>query len=189
MFPAAVAIGIFALTLLISNITALNGREVARPIEFLFCFVGVALLTPIFQPEQDKDIRDVICSKKIDYLKVCAIRAVYSILAVIALVSVFVGIMKCCESQVQLSHLFGGIASALFLGAIGFTVAGLSNNVTLGYMAAMLYYLASYGLKTKLGVFFLFSMSYGSYHEKYWLMGGAMVLMLTTMLVLKKRHC
>ena len=188
LMPFASALGVLILTLLMFNITALQSREAAKPIEFLLCFIGVTLLVPIFLPEQDENIRDVICAKKINYFNILVIRILYSVVAMIVLIAFFVVVMKICESDVTVKHLIGGIASAWFLGAVGFAAAGITNNVTVGYMAAMLYYLANYGIKDKAGKFFLFPMScLGRFDESGWLIFGAVVLMAITLGICRQR--
>ncbi len=185
LFPLLSSIGIFLLTLVLFNINALKGIYVAQPIEFLLCWIGVMFLTTIFLPEQDKDIRDIICSKKIDYLNICLLRVLYSVISIFLLILLFVGLMKKCESEVNLYHLFGGFSSAMFLGSVGFCVSGISKNTTLGYMAALMYYLTNYGLKSKLGVFYLFSMYSGSMQGKGYMFLGAIVLILGTLGIIK----
>ncbi|MDE7178809.1 MAG: hypothetical protein K2O59_13435 [Lachnospiraceae bacterium] len=188
LMPFASALGVLILTLVMFNITSLQGIEAARPIEFLLCFIGVTLLVPIFLPEQDDNIRDVVCSKKINYFNILLIRILYSVAAMILLITFFISLMKVCESQVTVQHLIGGVASAWLLGAVGFAAAGITNNVTVGYMAAMLYYLANYGMKDKVGKFFLFPMSYlGRFDESGWLIFGAVALMAITLGVCRKR--
>ena len=186
--PFVSAAVIVILTFLLFNVTGLKGNEAAKPIEFFLCWVGVMFLTPIFLPEQDRAIQDVICSKKTDYLKVCVIRVFYSVIATSVMIALFAGIMKISESEMDMRYLFGGIATALFLGALGFAVSGLSGNTTAGYMAVTLYYLANYGLKEKLGRFYLFSMSAGSFTEKWWLLAGAAVFIAVTFAVMKVRQ-
>lgn len=183
----AAAICIWLLTAKLFNITSLQGRAVAQPIEFLLCFMGVMLLTPIFLPEQNREICDVICSKKISYLKICGIRVIYSAAALLLLEGVFVGLMYLLESRVTWQHFIGGTATALFLGAIGLAVAGLSDNTIAGYMMTFVYYLANYGLKQKLGVFNLFSMYMGSFEEKWWQLGGGIVLIIMTFVIIRKK--
>lgn len=178
--PLVTAFGVFILTASLFNLSALTAREAARPLEFFLCFMGVMLFAPVFYPEQNHDLRDVICSKKTSYLTVCALRLLYSFVVLTVLELAFVCIMKLNESEVTDAHLFGGIATAVFLGAIGFCVAGITDNTTLGYMASMLYYLVSYGAKDKLGKFFLFDMSRGNFEEKGWLFLGAAVLFMAT---------
>lgn len=186
--PCASAIGIFLLTLLLFDVTALQAGEAAKPIEFLLCWVGVMFLAPVFLPEQNTEIRDVICSRKIDYIKVCILRTLYSAAATAFFVSLFIGIMKVRECDVDAGVLFGGIATALFLGAVGFAAAGISGNTTIGYMAAFAYYLASYGMKGKLGKFYLFSMTAGNVEDKKWLFAAAVLLICVTFVIMKLRQ-
>lgn len=188
VLPFVSALAVFLLTPLVFNITSLQEKEVARPFEFLLCWMGVMLLTPIFLPEQNKDIRDVVRSKKIDYLKVCVIRMLYSVVTLMVLEALFAGMMLWRESAVTVTHLFGGIATSLFFGMIGFAAAGISENTTIGYMAAMLYYLANYGLKERLGDFFLFSMSTGDFAGKGWMIVGAIVLCVITFLWIRIKN-
>lgn len=189
LLPFALSLCFMMITPFLFNINALSSREAARPIEFWLCFVGVILIVSVFVPEQDRDIRDVIRARKFDYENLCIMRLLFSAVAVAILIVFFTGLMKLCESDIRPYHVFGGIASALFLGAVGFAVAGLSDNVMAGYMSAILYYLANYGLKEKMGKFFLFPMSYGGNNtESGWLTGGAVVLVMITISVMRYRH-
>lgn len=184
LLPFLTATGIFLVTALMFNLSALSEREAAKPIEFFLSFVGVMLLTPVFYPEQNQELRDVISSKRTSYLVVCALRVVCSVAAAAVLVTLFAGLLKWNESAVTNAHSYGGLATAVFLGAIGFCVAGITDNTTLGYMAAVLYYLLNYGMKDRLGKFYLFSMSAGRFEGKEWLFLGALVLIAGTFAVL-----
>ena len=186
--PFATAIGIFLATASMFNLSSLTVGEAARPLEFFLCFIGVMLFTPIGYPEQDHDLRDVICSRKTSYTFLCILRLTYSCVVLVLLELLFVCMLAWNESVVTVDHLFGGIATAAFLGAVGFFVAGVTDNVTLGYMGAMLYYLLNYGVKDKLGKFYLFYMCAGYFDEKWWLLLGAAVLFITTFVVMGIRR-
>ena len=188
IMPVLSTIAIFVVTPLLFNITSLQGRNVARPFEFFLSWMGVMLLTPVFLPEQNKEIRDVIRSKKIDYLKVCGIRVCYSVVILVLFVTLFAGLMLRRESAVTMTCLYGGIGAALLFGSVGLAAAGISDNTTIGYMAAMLYYLANYGLKKKLGGFFLFSMSSGDSERLEWRFFGAMVLTVVAFIWIHRRQ-
>ncbi len=176
LMPFLAAVGILFLTAVLFPITALKGKDVSKPLEYFLPFVGVALLTPIFLPEQDSSIRDVVASKKINGSAIYKLRVLYSIAALLMLISIFVGIMYLNECEVRWYHFYGGFSSALFLGSIGFVTAGVSGNTVAGYMAAFLYYIMCYGLKRQLGVFWLFRMSMGLPPGKTWLLLGGFVL-------------
>lgn len=156
-----IALAVAVLTPLVFSISALDFASSARPLEMLLCMAGTALLTPVFLPEQNENIRDVIRSKRFDYLSVCVIRVVYSTAALAAIVGAFVFVMKLCECNVTLAHFGAGFGSAYFLGAVGLAFAKFGGSPTVGYMASMMYYLGNYGLKDKLGRLYLFSMSSG----------------------------
>ena len=66
--------------------------------------------------------------------------------------------MYMCESAVTPRHFIGGFASGLFLGAVGFFFAGISRSVIVGYMAALIYYIANYAFGRRI-IFDLFTMT------------------------------
>lgn len=176
LLPFAAAVGIVFLAGLLYGTTALDALETAKPLEFFLCFTGAALLTPLFLPEQEKDIRDVVLSKKVNYGIVCMIRLLYNVIAMGLLVAAFGLKLYLGECAVSWTHISGAVVTALFLGAVGLFAAGISGNVVIGFMAVILFYLANYGLKGKLGVFYLFSMSSGQLGPKWWLLFGAILL-------------
>ncbi|MDE6088029.1 MAG: hypothetical protein K2G25_06545 [Oscillospiraceae bacterium] len=181
------AVVVAVLTPVVFSIHSLDARASAQPIEMLLPFIGPILLTPVFLPEQNPEIRDVIRSKKTDYLAVCLIRIVYSVTAMLLITGIFILIMKACACEVTCQHLIGSFASSLFLGTIGFTVAGLSNNVSAGYMASMVYYAANIGLKDKLGICYLFSMyGGGNFSDKYLLILLSVMIIAIVFVILRK---
>lgn len=180
-----IALVIVFLTQVLFGIASLDAREAAQPLERFLSLAGTVLLTPIFLPEQNENIRDLVRSKRTDYLAVCAFRLLYSILFLAIIIGAFVLVMQGSESEVTFRHFFGGFSSALFLGSMGFFFAGISQNAIVGYMISMIYYIANFGLKDELKKFYLFSMSAGSFTEKYWLFGGSIVLLIATFVILK----
>lgn len=182
-----IAVIIALLTPVVFSISSLDSRASAQPLEMLLSFVGAVLLTPVFFPEQNEEIRDVIRSKKTDYLLICAIRVVYSVLTVMLITGIFILAMKYCECDVTWKHFIAGFASSLFMGTIGFAFAGLSGSVSAGYMAAMVYYAANIGLKDKLGVCYLFSMyGGGDFSDKYFLILLSVIIISIVFFLLKK---
>lgn len=180
-----IAIAVAILTPLVFSISALDFTSSARPLEMLLCMTGTALLTPVFLPEQNENIRDVIRSKKVDYLSVCLIRVIYSTIALAAITGVFVFAMKLCECNVTAAHFGAGFGSAFFLGAIGLAFAKFGGSPTVGYMASMIYYLGNYGLKDKLGKLYLFSVSSGGESAQLALIIWGAVIIAATFIVSK----
>ena len=187
-WPALTAVALLVLTKLMFNINALEGSAVARPLEMLVIWIGPALLATVFLPEQNPEIRDVVRARRTSYLQVCLFRILYASLTVIVLILIFTGIMKAAESQILPYHIWGSICSALLLGALGLAAAGISGNAAGGFMVCMIYYLASYGMGRKLGVFSLFSMSKGQMSGKGWQLLTAVVLVVAALGVMRRRR-
>lgn len=178
-----IALVIAFLTQCLFGIAALNAREAAQPLERMLSLTGIVLLTPIFLPEQNENIRDLIRSKRTDYLAVCFVRLLYSIFFLAVIIGIFTFMMLCKESKVTIQHFIGSFSSALFLGSLGFFFAGITQSTITGYMVSAIYYIANYSLKKELQNFYLFSMSAGSFTEKYWLLGGSTVLFVVTFIL------
>lgn len=187
-WPALAAVALLVLTKLIFNLNALEGPAVAQPLEMLMIWIGPALLATVFLPEQNPEIRDVVRARRTSYLQVCLLRILYASLTIIVLTFVFTETMKAAESQVLPYHIWGSICSALLLGAVGLAAAGISGNVAGGFMVCMLYYLASYGMGRRLGVFSLFSMSKGQMSGKGWQLLAAVVLAVAALGIMRRRR-
>ncbi len=169
------------------SISALKDKAAAQPVEMFLTLTGIAALTPVFLPERDESVRDVIRARRTDCTVVYGLRAVCALLFLGLLFGGFGLAMKLCESEATVKLLAGGFASAALLGAVGFAVSGLSGNTAAGYMAAFIYYMANFALKKKLGVFFLFSVCFdGDFSAKPWqlLIAAAII---SAVLAVKKR--
>ena len=187
-WPALAAVVLLVLTKLRFNLNALEGAAVAQPLEMLMIWIGPALLATVFLPEQNPEIREVVRARRTSYLQVCLLRILYASLTIIVLTLVFTGIMKADESQILPYHIWGSICSALLFGAVGLAAAGISGNVAGGFMMCMLYYLASYGMGRRLGIFSLFSMSRGQMSGKGWQLLTAVVLVAAALAVMRRRR-
>ncbi len=169
------------------GISALKGKAAAQPVEMYLTLTGIAVLTPVFLPESDENIRDVIRSKRADCAIIYMLRVLYSVIFIALIMGGFTAVMKLCESEATVKLFAGGFSSAVLLGTVGFAVAGLSGNTAAGYMAAFIYYLANFALKEKLGIFFLFSMTaVGDFSCKPWQILISAVIILTVLLIKKR---
>lgn len=181
------AMFIVGFTPVVFGIAALNYRQAAQPIEMFLSLIGMILFAPIFLPEQAKEIRKILWMRKLDLIWVILLRLSYSLVATVFLMGGFVLFMRQLGSEVSVEHFAGGVITAMFLGALGFAAAGISQNVIAGYMVSFLYYTLNFAGRDKLGHFFLFSMSMGSFTEKYYLLTGSAVLILITLVVFHQR--
>lgn len=187
-FLAAVLLAL--LTSVLFRVEALDGVKSAYPLEMVLSLTGMICLTPVFLPEQEEGIRDVVRVRKTGYLAVGLMRFCYSLFGVSLIFGVFVLFMYGRECDVTLRHLAGGVISAFYLGAAGFAAAGISRNAILGYLVSFLCYVPNFGGAGKgfWANFYLFSMTRGSFQEKYWLLSAGLALVLLTFLVKRRRE-
>ena len=167
------------------SLTSLNPQLAAQPLEMFLPLAGMILLTPLFLPEQNEDILDAVRVRKMSYLGVCALRLIYLCLAGVVSCGVIVAALAAGESSVSFTHFAGGLYSMLFVGSLGIFGSAVGGNAVIGYMASMLYFASNFFLKTRLGVFFLFSQSFNTGASKLWLLGGAVVLTAASFAYLK----
>lgn len=74
------------------------------------------------------------------------------------------------------AFIFGTFATAYFLGSLGFAAYSLFDNMVVGYMLPLGYYMLNLFSGPELGNFYLFSLANGSLSEKCWLFGGGVTL-------------
>ncbi|MGN7493279.1 hypothetical protein ACTHPF_19185 [Paenibacillus sp. SAF-054] len=177
---AAVWIGIIPL---FAGIRHLDAPASAVVLEKFAALTGIILMTPLFMPEQNRDIRDLMHSKTTPQTGVQLIRLLLALVTVLVLIWGMAAWMQMMDSHFPAARYIGGtFATAFFLGSLGYAAYGLSDQLTIGYMLPLAYYLANMFTGSKyVGHFYLFSLGNGSFNEKYWLLAGGIVLLLLTL--------
>lgn len=181
----ALSILLLAITPAVFGISNLTKAAAAVPLEMFAALIGIVLMTPVFLPEQEKEIRNVVEVKYINQNIIYIIRIIYAALSMLILISCFVFYMKLngCNFDFDL-YIFGTFAGSLFLGSLGLFSYGASENIAFGYMIPMGYYILNMlGGKKPFGNFYLFSMIQDSFREKYWLMAASVLLIISALLL------
>lgn len=143
----------------------LDASQAAKVMEMYVAFTGIFLFTPLFMPEQNKEIWLLEKSKGMDLWKLYLIRLLQAIVLLAIVVTIFIQVMKQENSQFNFGKLWmGSFCEIFFLGSIGFFVSGITNQVILGYMMSVIYFIANIGGSKYLGHFALFQMMKGSYN-------------------------
>lgn len=162
---------------LLISVRNLEPAQVAQSLEMYAALIGIILLVPVFIPDQDKNIRDLTAAKYTPTLKVHLVRLAESFAFLVLLLAVFTFYLKMggCDFP-ELEMYAGVLAEALFLGGLGIAAYGLSDNVIIGYMFPMVYYVANFSGDKYLKNFYLFSMMQDRYEPKVWLACAGVVL-------------
>ncbi len=168
---------VMVLTPVLFGTTNLDSLAAAVPLEMFISTMGIILLVPIFQPEHNSEIEDIVTSQYVDCIYVYMIRVAYSVIGLALLILLFSGYMLVCGCQISFTLIFGTLADAMFLGSIGLLVAAVTNNVPVSLMIPILYYGFNLVARSKLGIFNLFSMMNGDYSPNNWLFIVSIALM------------
>ncbi|MCI8466484.1 MAG: hypothetical protein HFI63_11650 [Lachnospiraceae bacterium] len=169
-FYILAAVLLFCLMPFLMSTENLSPRESAKTLEMYAALLGVVLLVPIFMADQDKDIRDLLRSKRISLSLVHGIRVIESLLVLAAAEMACILFLKGGGCQFPLwSYFFGVLAGALFLGGLGMAIYSLTDNVAVGYMIPLVYYAINFSGDKYVKNFYLFSMTQGNFLPKYWL--------------------
>lgn len=172
------AISLCLISPLIMGLKNLDSINTAKILEIYISLLGIILLVPLFMPEQDKDIRDLIKSKKESIVMNYLIRIAEALLFLVIMVLVFLAYLKIGNCTFDFAQYFyGTISTCIFLGGLGVLVYSIVDNIAVGYMVPILYYILCQGSGEKyLGKFYLFSMMQGNYIDKKYLLIAGIVM-------------
>lgn len=144
--------------------------------ELLVCLTGMVLLPLIFQPEQSPELEELVRAKYVNTLWVYAVRAAYSLLAVVVLIGAVGLFMRASGCAVTPILLFGTLANAVFLGGLGMAAASALGNIAVAYMVPFLFYALNFAGGSRFGSFHLFSMMGGAQEPKLPMFASGMLL-------------
>lgn len=172
----------------IMGMEALNQYQAGQILDVYFSLLGIVLLTPLFMPEQNKDIRDLLASREYPLRNIQLLRLLQAvvILAVLNLLVLFQ--MKLGECTFPFGTYFCcAMANCVFLGGLGIFAYGITDHLVIAYMIPVFYYICCYGAGQKyLGKFYLFSLMTGDLENKIWL-GTAGILLTAAGIVIRNR--
>lgn len=155
----------------------LDPSQSAKVMEMYASFAGILLLTPLFLPEQNREIWLLKRSKAEPLWQLYLIRLMLAVLFLALIVTGFIQMMRQGGSQFDIKSLWiGSFCEMLFLGSIGFFVSGITNQMVLGYMVSVLYFVANIGAAKYLGKFALFQMTKGQYDFAIPMTAAALIL-------------
>lgn len=172
---------------LLMGMRNLEEVQVAAIMERYLSFLGMILLVPLFLPDTNKDIRDLIASKKVPITGIRIIRLLEAVLALAILLFFFLAVLKYGNCEFRFGVCFFAVfATCLFQGGLGLLFYSVIDNIALAYMVPFLYYILSLGgSKKMLGHFHLFSFLMGKEGDKLYLLAAG-VAMITAALVIRE---
>ena len=167
------AAAVLCITPVIFGIDNLDSAASAFVLERFVSLTGIILLTPVFLPEQDKNIAEVAESKYTPMTGVYLIRFTLAAFSLLFLISGFITVMFLISCDFDLpAFIFGTFATAFFLGASGFVTYAVSDNIVAGYLLPLGYYVFNmFNTGEHLKNLYLFTLAQNGLTDKYWLFG------------------
>lgn len=187
--PFLICILLLIVSPLFLGIENLTEPETAKVLEYYAVFISIILLPAAFLPEQDKDIRDLLSSKYMPVAKLYGIRMTQAIIYLMLLLGIYMCVLKAGNCEFAFLKLYmGELATMVFLGGMGIFFYALTDQVVVGYMIPLLYYMLNITISpNKIKGLYLFSMSIGKYEWK-WTLGMAGVVLLAAGIAIRSKR-
>ena len=187
--PFLICILLLLASPLFLGIENLTEPEAAKVLEYYAVFISIILLQAVFLPEQDKDIRDLLSSKYMPVAKLYGIRMTQAIIYLMLLLGIYMCVLKAGNCEFAFLKLYmGELATMVFLGGMGIFFYALTDQVVVGYMIPLLYYMLNITISpNKIKGLYLFSMSIGKYEWK-WTLGIAGVVLLAAGIAIRSKR-
>lgn len=187
--PFLICILLLLASPLFLGIENLTEPEAAKVLEYYAVFISIILLPAVFLPEQDKDIRDLLSSKYMPMAKLYGIRMTQAIIYLMLLLGIYMCVLKAGNCEFAFLKLYmGELATMVFLGGMGIFFYALTDQVVVGYMIPLLYYMLNITISpNKIKGLYLFSMSIGKYEWK-WTLGIAGVVLLAAGIAIRSKR-
>ncbi|RDU24870.1 hypothetical protein [Anaerosacchariphilus polymeriproducens] len=169
----------------IMGVQNLQPDQVAKIVESYLSLFGIILFLPVFIPDMNNNIRDLIASKKESMITHHCIRVMEALILLFLVGMLFLFYLKSGDCRFLIEKMsYSLIANSIFLGGMGMLVFAISNQVAFAYMIPITYYIICYGSGKKyLGNFYLFTMQYGSFQEKYYIFVLGLIMITTAIIV------
>lgn len=169
---------------LLMGVNNLDQYQTAQVVELYISLIGIILCVPLFLPDQNKDIRDLIESKKEKMYIIHIIRIVEACFFLCVLIGGYLYFLQKRNCVFDYNkYYFATLANSLFLGGIGTLTYSIANNIIVAYMLPILYYILCFGTGSQyLGDFFLFSMMHGGFKEKYYLFTSGIFMIIISII-------
>lgn len=186
--PMLICAVMLILSPLVLGIRNLNGAQSAKVLETYVALIGIILFTPVFLPEQNKDLRDLITSKYTKIAEIYGVRIFLGMVTALLFVFIYMMVMRTGNCEMELGkYFFGTVAEIIAFGGLGGFAYSVSDNLIIGYMAPLMYYAAAIGMGEKyLRKLYPFGMV-SDYQTKYWLLAVGVVLLVTGIIVRCRR--
>ena len=184
-----ISAGLLAASPLILGVSNLDAAESAKVLETYVALIGIILFVPVFLPEQNRDLWELVKAKYTNITSVYLIRVGLSLLESVLLVLVYIGVMNSGNCEMEIGrYFFGTLVEIMAFGGLGIFAYAVSDNLIVGYMIPLGYYIAATGAGYKyLGKLYPFGMLQ-DFTTKYWILVIGILLMAGGLLLFRRKR-
>lgn len=171
------------------NIKILTLEQSAIVLERFFTIIGIIMFLPLYLPDADANILDIVRTKKTAYLQIILLRLIQILLATFGLLILFLLLLHLNHSILNFGTFFAAeLANILFLGGLSSVAFVLSWHPVVSLMVPMLYYVFNFFTnEQKLKVFYLFGLADKEWLSKIVLGSSGIILLLISMWIATKK--
>lgn len=130
---------LLAASLFVMSPSYWEASESTSFLEVIAAPVGLILLTPLFLPEQDETILDILRVRSTPVSLIYAVRAACSLFFTILFPAIFIAILRLLHCETAPGVWANVVSSACFLGGLGAFAFALWGNIAAAYMVPVLY--------------------------------------------------
>lgn len=174
---------------LVLGVKNLDAAQSAKVLETYVALIGIILFVPVFLPEQDRDLWDVV---KVRYTKMTGVyltRTVISLTVSALLTAGSIAVLAAGDCEIEPGkYFFGTMAEIIAFGGLGILAYAVTDNLIAGYMISLGYYVAGISAGYRyLKKLYPFGMLI-DYETKYWILGAGLLCMACGILLFRRRR-
>lgn len=184
-----ISVLLLAVSPLFLGVSNLEPEQSARVLEIYVALIGIILFVPVFLPEQNRDLWDVVKARYTSMFSVYLTRLIISFVITAVLIGIYMAAMRAGNCRMETGkYYFGTLAEAAAFGGLGIFACSISDNLIVGYMIPLVYYAAALSAGSKyLGMFYPFGML-TDYRTKYWLLAAGILLMISGIILFRRKR-
>ncbi len=167
----------------------LEQLQTIHVVEKYLSLIGIILLTTVFLPDTNNEIRELILSKKVSSIKIIGLRIIQAIFFILIIGFGFFVYLKIgnCEFNLPLLY-FDFFANSIFLGSIALLLFSIFDQPVIAYMIPFMYFVANIFIDSKIfSSWYLFSKQEVAINEKIILIITGFIFILIAILCRVKK--
>lgn len=188
--PIFISLSVFFIIFIFFGFSNLSKDNSINVMEMYLPLIGIILITPVFEQEQDYGIEQTIRTRRTNFTVTLVVRIIVRILVYILITLVFAIFLKNNGSYMDYKTIIPqSIGIGFLYGSLGVFFFGITFNLIIGYLVPIIYFIANSFLGyEKLKEIFLFRLKYGlDLNYEYYFIVGVVLIVLGVLVRIRRR--